>query len=249
MHSRRRVATTAFLLAVETAALAMLVRLGERPPFDLGLPVDRSALDTWRGATPEAALSTVLRWVAVVAVAWLVFVTVVCALAALTERDACTIEHRNRRGAIHALRRLVDHAVLTGVIAGVIAAPGPASAGAATRTGTGTGSPTPIVTIVRDGRSGPLDALPSNPTPPNTTPPDSTPADTTPPVPAPFPVPVATAPHTAVVGLGDSLWELAAARAGDGRGVSIGTNSATPTSRATGSSCATPTGHRSRRAT
>ena len=65
--SRLRLINTTLLLASETTALVVLIGLGDRPPFDLAVPVSRSSLDAWREATPEAALSAALRWVALVA--------------------------------------------------------------------------------------------------------------------------------------------------------------------------------------
>src|SRR5215510_11026827 len=71
------------LVAGELATVALLVRLGGAPPFDLGWKPD-----AWARATPADALAAALRWVALVAACWLVLVTACGAVDAVSTRRA-----------------------------------------------------------------------------------------------------------------------------------------------------------------
>ena len=217
---RRAGLRLALLLGAEAATLVVLVRLGHRPPFDLGF-----ATDDWARATPGDAAAAALRWVAVAAAAWLLLVT---GCAALALGVACGT-HRARawqhvtRIAPHPIRMLVDRASARtlGVVVASTAAIAPLTPTAASA------STPPAVTIVRDGRSGRLASLPSASTsapadasdagsPPATTDAPRTTRKAAPrpdPRPGPLPEPVAPRPAavtSVVVSPGDDLWELAA---------------------------------------
>ncbi len=196
------VAAVALLVAAEAAAVVALVQVGSAPPFDLG--ADPAA---WARATPEDALAAALRWVALAGAAWLLVVTALdVVLAVVSGRRHGRAPGRRLRLAPRAVRRLVDRAVLTGVAAGVVLAPGAAHA-----TRSGRDATPPAVVVVRDGR-GDLASLP-----PSNRPARVPRADAVAP-PAPPAPPAPALPDRVVAGAGDSLWEIAAQALARARG-------------------------------
>ena len=207
---RRALAGLATLVAVEVAAVALLVRLGTTHPFDLG-----PSLDAWSGAAPEDALAAALRWVALVAAGWLLVTTLVdvVTVACTRGRDVAGAHAPGPplRVAPRVVRGLVDRALVAGMAVGVTIAPGAAYAQRARE------PVPPVVTVVRDGRSGGLASLPADPGRAAGRPAPRTPVARTPPAP---PAPPLVAPETpltpspsptgVVVEPGDSLWEIAA---------------------------------------
>lgn len=203
------------LVAAELTAVAVLIGLGSRPPFDLA-----TDLDAWSRATPEDALAAALRWVALAVCAWLAFATVVDVVLALAGRRwACRVGRARRRVTPRVVRRLVDRAVVTGVAAGIAVAPG--AAHAARDGGDARDARAPVVIVVRDGR-GSLVSLPAATASRTAATPLTGPAPP-PPTPAPTPAPppaLVTRPPTQVtVAPGDDLWEIAARAVAGARAV------------------------------
>ncbi len=220
------------LVAAESAALLVLLRLGTVPA--LALP--HGDLGTWlRDTPPTDALAAALRLVALAGAAWLLATTLLYAL-------SCVVTRSHRRSAVRsglgrvaagitlpAVRRLVDGALACALV--TTAAFGTRPALAATTpattvsTTTTTTTPAPVVLerpgptvppTVRDGRAD-IASLPG-PTPTTrpvaVAPAPATPAPVTPvtPVtPAPTTPPPAS-PITHVVAPGEHLWAIAAER-------------------------------------
>ncbi|MFI5045850.1 MAG: hypothetical protein ACHQIG_02205 [Acidimicrobiia bacterium] len=209
------------LLGAEASGVAALVRLGTSAPFDVSLDPD-----AWGRAAPVDALAAALRWVALVAAAWLLAVTL--ASVAATAIAARQLRRGGRvapaaRVAPRAIRHLVERALVGGLAIGVVALP--AAAHAATRTDP------PVVKVVRDGRAGDITSLPGS-APPTAPPPAvavATPAE--PPVAGPLvpdsPTPprapverdTTSATRAVVVAPGEHLWELAAREVARSQGV------------------------------
>ena len=204
----RRLAPIALLIGAEVAALLLLHRLGSLTPFDLGADPDR-----WARAAPADALAAALRWVALGAAAWLLCVTVYEVGCALVAAQRPRPSRHRPRFAPHAVHRLVERAMVTGAAAGIALVPGVAHA-----TRAGTDPRLPVVTVVRDGRSGDLASLPVAPRP--------TARPVTPRAPLPAAPIVAAAPKAeahVTVAAGDNLWEIAARVVANARGLPRGT--------------------------
>jgi hypothetical protein len=183
VHTVRRLVGFVLLVALEVAVVVALAHLGHRPPF----MIPWGALGDWLHSTdPVDAVAALVRVTALAATAWLLAVTLACALVDLAAppTTAGGLHAQVRRATPRAIRRVVDRALLVAVV-GVATAPSAAHAA------------TPGV---RDGRAAPTSVVQA----------PSTRAPT--PAPAAPSAGVSLTATTVTVGPGDDLWRLAATR-------------------------------------
>jgi hypothetical protein len=191
MNALSRSARLVGTVVVEASTLVALVAIGRRS--ELAVPVGH--LGPWlRDGEPATVLVALLRWFALVVVAWLLATTLLYLAAAASRAPAAV--RAVRWSTLPAIRRTIDAACAVSLATSVVLVP---ATGAAART-----PDPPSVSLVRDGRG--LRQLPSDTAPPPTTTPPSAPA-----------LPLEPSAEIVVVA-GDNLWEVAArqvaARAG-----------------------------------
>jgi len=148
MRRLPRVLALLILVGGEVVALAVLLRLGTRPPFAL----PRHDINGWlRATTPPDALAAVLRVVAIAVSGWSLIITVAYSVARAARAPAAI--RATAWSTVPAVRRMVDAALTASIVAGSVTAPFvvPSSAGAAG--GPAPTSSTPTRSAVRDGRA------------------------------------------------------------------------------------------------
>jgi hypothetical protein len=196
MKALQRSARLLVVLLAEVATALTLVLAGRAP----GLRVPWSRLGPWlRDAPPADVLVALLRWAALAGALWVLATTLLYVAASASRLRGAVVAVR--WSTLPIVRRTVDAAFAATLVGGAVLSSNAASA-------TDTPRPT-TVTVVRDGRSGhitalPPDAAPPAPVPVVVPPPPAVP----PPAPAPGPAPVG---DEVVVAPGDNLWDLAAA--------------------------------------
>jgi hypothetical protein len=203
VHTVRRVGGLVLLVALEVGAVVALARLGQRPPF----AVAWGALGDWlRSTDPADAVAALVRVAALAATAWLLAVTLACALldlAAGPPGSGGRVHAQVRRVTPLSVQRVVDRALLVAVV-GVAAVSPPAHAADPPHVRDGRVAPTTVVhapAIAGSPTAGPTASAPIAPA--------ATPAAiaATPPAAG-----ISASPVSVTVAPGDDLWRLAAAR-------------------------------------